>query len=86
MTDPVPPAARKRNPVKSAAMFALGLLAAVYLANPGLGFFELLPDNIPGLGNLDEGVAVILLLRVLSYFGIDLTRSRSRKQDRVVDV
>lgn len=42
-----------------ALLGALG--AAVYLLNPTLGVFELLPDNLPGVGNLDE-VAVTGLL------------------------
>lgn len=33
----------------------------IYLLNPGLGIFELLPDNIPLIGNLDEGGAAILV-------------------------
>lgn len=37
----------------------IGLAAAVlYLLNPGLGVFEILPDALPGVGNLDEAAAV----------------------------
>ena len=66
-------------------MVFLGLVSAVYLANPSWGVFELIPDNLPGVGNIDEGLATILLLRVLSYFGIDLV-NRRRQEDRVIDV
>lgn len=52
----------------------IGLLAALYLINPTAGFFELIPDNIPFLGNLDEATATMILLAVLRYFGLDLTR------------
>jgi len=38
------------------------LVGAMYLLNPGLGFFELIPDNIPVFGNLDEGAAMVLFL------------------------
>jgi hypothetical protein len=30
--------------------------------NPTLGIFELIPDNLPIVGNLDEGLAYILIL------------------------
>lgn len=60
--------------MKNLAMFALGLIAVVYLLNPGAGIFELIPDNLPIIGNLDEAAAVALLLGSLRYFGFDLTR------------
>ena len=50
----------------------LGILSAIYLLNPTAGFFELIPDNIPIIGNLDEAAAVALLLMCLRYFGYDL--------------
>lgn len=51
------------NSVFSRAAGFLGLmLSLVYLINPGAGVFELLPDNIPGIGNLDEATAVAVLL------------------------
>lgn len=37
-------------------------LCLIYLVNPGLGIFELLPDNLPIVGNLDEGAAAALLV------------------------
>jgi uncharacterized membrane protein YkvA (DUF1232 family) len=40
-------------------MAAIGL---IYLLNPTAGIFEFIPDNIPFIGNLDEGVAVMLIL------------------------
>jgi hypothetical protein len=51
-----------------------GLLAFLYLLNPSAGFFEVLPDNLPLVGNLDEATATMILLAVLRYFGLDLTR------------
>lgn len=38
----------------------LVLLSALYLLNLGLGFVELIPDNIPVFGNLDEGLAGVI--------------------------
>ena len=58
--------------MKKIWVIVLGLLSAVYLLNPTAGFFELIPDNIPIIGNLDEAAAVALLLMCLRYFGYEL--------------
>jgi hypothetical protein len=58
--------------VKKILVTGIGILSFLYLLNPGLGLFELIPDNVPLIGNLDEVTAVYLLLSSLSYFGIDL--------------
>lgn len=50
---------------------AIGAISALYLINPGMGIFELIPDNFPFIGNLDEATATFLLLSTLAYFGID---------------
>ncbi|MEE8409468.1 MAG: hypothetical protein V3T05_07680 [Myxococcota bacterium] len=34
----------------------------IYILNPGAGVFELIPDNVPVFGNLDEAAAVGLLI------------------------
>jgi hypothetical protein len=39
----------------------------VYMLNPSAGVFEILPDNIPIVGNIDEGLAMYLMLCGLSY-------------------
>ncbi len=58
--------------MKKILVLALGLLATLYILNPTAGVFEILPDNLPLVGNLDEAAAVALLLMCLKYFGIDL--------------
>jgi len=58
--------------MKNFVVFSLGLLAVLYLLNPGAGIFEILPDNLPLVGNLDEAAAVALLLMCLRYYGIEL--------------
>ncbi len=50
-----------------------GLLGLVYLINPGAGVFELIPDNFPIIGNLDEAAACAIILAAFRYYGIDLT-------------
>jgi len=57
---------------KSILVIIVGLLSLLYILNPTAGLFELIPDNIPGIGNLDEATAVFLLISCLRYFGIDL--------------
>ncbi len=50
-----------------------GLASLIYLINPTAGLFEIIPDNIPIIGNLDEGTAAAVLLAALRYYGVDLT-------------
>jgi len=57
---------------KSIFVAITGLLSLLYILNPGAGVFELIPDNIPLIGNLDEATAVMVLLASLRYFGFDL--------------
>lgn len=48
------------------------LLAGIYLANPGFGLVDFIPDNIPGVGNIDEFVASAIFLTCLSRLGINI--------------
>lgn len=51
---------KKRIPPIVAVIAAL--LSIIYLVNPTAGLVEILPDNLPFLGNLDEaGVTAILI-------------------------
>ena len=59
--------------MKRIGIFLLGLFSAFYLLNPGAGIFEIVPDNVPIVGNLDEAAAAALLLACLRYFGYDLS-------------
>jgi len=45
----------------------LALICVVYILNPTAGVFELLPDNIPFLGNVDEGLAAYVLYSCVEY-------------------
>jgi uncharacterized membrane protein YkvA (DUF1232 family) len=44
----------------------VAVLSALYLLNPGFGIFDLLPDNMPGIGNLDEAGVTALLIWAVS--------------------
>ncbi len=41
-------------------IYLAGAIGVVYLLNPTSGIIELIPDNIPLVGNLDEGAAALL--------------------------
>lgn len=77
------------RPLKSLVVFVLGLFCTFYLVNPGAGIFELIPDNLPFVGNLDEAGATALLLACLRYFNIDPISLFTRKRkdaEPVIDV
>ena len=73
--------------MKSILIAILGLLSLIYIINPTAGFIELIPDNFPIIGNLDEAAATALLLSCLSYFGIDLFNlfKKDKNKSRVID-
>jgi len=59
--------------VKKLVSLVLALLCVLYLLNPGAGIFELIPDHLPLIGNLDEAAAMTLLLVCLRHLGLDLS-------------
>ena len=71
--------------MKTVVVIILGLLSMLYILNPGAGIFELIPDNIPFLGNLDEATAVMLFLACLRYFGIDIGNIFKRRGIKRID-
>jgi hypothetical protein len=48
------------------------VVGGLYLINPTAGIFELIPDNFPIVGNLDEAAALFLILSTMSYLGMHL--------------
>ena len=60
--------------IKNILVALTGIISLLYLLNPGMGIFELIPDNLPIIGNLDEAGAAVLLIAALKYLGVDLTR------------
>lgn len=46
-------------------VYSLAILGLIYVLNPTLGIFEFIPDNLPLVGNLDEGAAFLLM-----WFGL----------------
>ncbi len=66
--------------LKEALILAVAAVAIIYIGNPGAGFIELIPDNAPIIGNLDEAGAVLILISVLRYYGVDPTRLLARDE------
>lgn len=56
------------------------LLSILFLANPGLGLFFEIPDNIPVVGNLDEVVVTGILVACLSKLGIHVVPNLDRRK------
>ena len=65
--------------LKELLIIIVAIIAVIYLLNPTAGFLEMLPDNLPLVGNLDEAGAVAILLNTLNYYGIDITRLYGRR-------
>ena len=74
------------------AVIGVAALAALYLINPTAGFIELIPDNFPLIGNLDEAGATAILIAALAYFGVDVTalfgnrEKPKRKDPNIIDL
>ena len=45
--------------------WVLLVISIFYLLNPSAGIWEIIPDNIPIIGNLDEVAAVLIALDAL---------------------
>ena len=43
-------------------VYLLAFIGVLYMLNPTLGIIELIPDTFPIIGNIDEGVAFMLIL------------------------
>lgn len=68
-------------------MIGLGVASTLYLSNIGVGIVEFIPDNLPVVGNIDEAIATLILLKVLAYFGIasGATPLGNRHANKAVD-
>ncbi|RMG74127.1 MAG: DUF1232 domain-containing protein [Chloroflexi bacterium] len=64
---------------KEMAILGLAFFAALYLMFPSL-----IPDFLPLIGWIDEGVCTLILANTASYYGINLTNLYGRAGTRVV--
>jgi hypothetical protein len=60
--------------LKGGIALVAAALSSLYLANVGAGVVELIPDNIPFAGNLDEFIASLILIRSLAYLGLNVSK------------
>jgi len=58
-----------KRKTKNWLMVGLALVAALYLSNLTAGFIEVIPDNVPLFGNVDEGLAGAVIAYALSQLG-----------------
>ena len=65
--------------IRDLVVLCSGIVSAIYLLNIGFGIIEVIPDNTPIFGNLDEAAATALLINCLAYFGVDLGHFLKRK-------
>jgi len=65
----------KENRRPTWLVFLLAVIGLIYLLNPSAGLIEIIPDNIPLVGNLDEGVAAVLV-----WEGIKQLRTLRKKR------
>ena len=71
-----------------AVAWATIALGAIYIINPTAGVFELIPDVIPVVGNLDEAAAMFLIFGAMRYLGMrmpDFIERWARPQPRLPD-
>lgn len=68
-----------KGPKDILVIIILGI-SVLYLINPTAGIIELIPDNIPLVGNIDEGIATTLIISCLGYFGFDFGNLFNRKK------
>jgi uncharacterized membrane protein YkvA (DUF1232 family) len=68
-------------------VWLLSLLGLVYILNPGAGIIELVPDFVPGIGNLDEGLAFLMVYYgIMEFFAPQIRRQYNSENDEdVVD-
>jgi hypothetical protein len=70
---PQQPTAQKATSWAGQLIAALGVvLSLLYLANPGFGLAEIVPDGLPGVGNIDEFLFSLLLVFCLQKLGVNL--------------
>jgi uncharacterized membrane protein YkvA (DUF1232 family) len=67
--------------IPSWVAYLFGLIGLLYILNPTAGLIELIPDNLPFIGNLDEGVAAVLMWAAI----MELAEGGKYKTKDVVD-
>ncbi len=63
------PEPRQQPGWAKAVAWATILLGGLYIVNPTAGIFELIPDVVPVVGNLDEAAIMFLIFGAMRYLG-----------------
>lgn len=58
----------KNNLFVSLIWAVIGIVSVIYLTNFTFGIIEVLPDNLPLVGNLDEALVTLGLLGSIKFF------------------
>lgn len=72
------PTNKQTSRLKKVIAVLVACVSALYLINPTLGLFELLPDALPLIGNLDEAFFTLALVSALGALGLELPFLRRR--------
>jgi hypothetical protein len=72
------PTRKQTSILKKVIAVLVACISALYLINPTLGLFELLPDALPIIGNLDEAFFTLALVSALGALGLELPFLRRR--------
>jgi uncharacterized membrane protein YkvA (DUF1232 family) len=62
-------------------VYLLSILGVIYLLNPTFGVLEFIPDNLPLVGNMDEGVAVMLILAGIAEMSAAKNTRKAAKEN-----
>ena len=73
ITDNIAPLSSKGWPKWMVYLFSL--LGFIYLLNPTAGILEFIPDNLPWVGNVDEGAAALALW----YGFLEIRKTRNKE-------
>ena len=81
IADPAPQLVPIEDPkragcIGSMTAFMAFLIGSLYILNPTAGLIELIPDNYPIIGNLDEAGATTIVVLSLQYLGRHFRRRR----------
>jgi uncharacterized membrane protein YkvA (DUF1232 family) len=65
-------------------VYLMSAIGVIYLLNPTFGVLEFLPDNLPVIGNMDEGLAVMLILAGIAEMSEGKKSRRAEKENKAV--
>ncbi|MBN20254.1 MAG: DUF1232 domain-containing protein [Bdellovibrionaceae bacterium] len=66
--------------MKKGGTVIVALFCVIYLLNPTAGLFEIIPDQIPFFGNIDEASITALLIYCLKKLGIIFKEEKQKKE------